>query len=892
MRTCDTSEASLPLGLLLCTLSASISARCVLLWPHAHVWLLCGLPQDLKGALLVTLPCVALPRRAAQVASVLATLMLAADLCLRLGSGARAHISVIAFVLGELFDRSGDRAGTHAIVLSWPQRAWLMVKNLSMAPPAAVYTLIALLPASGLVWLAARVRAPLSRARWLALLAALGGAAVLDPPCCRGSVSSCPSIVDDAQSLNAVVVLMDDVWQQSLRANAADAAAMKRGEVLARQAADLSSGPQAPMAAMQPRRRPSRTAARGATSRQNASSTATGHRRHKRRNANEAAGNPTSTSRNVVLVTLESVSAIYMDPYDTRARAMPFLRSLFASAKEGEAVRIDRYYATEPNTIHSMFATMCGVRPWLGVRRAEYEDRARLAKCVPALLRAAGIHTAFIATSSLGYQHDLGFEQLLSTTKTYNRTSPFKEVRWPKANWWKADSRSLAPDGMYNWLGHHDVFNLPQLRDYIESRGSSRFFLQTSTLGTHAPFTAANCPLFRGHAQLRPDMPKAPEGKLARANWDRYLKELQCADRFIQEVHGILQRAGRLHDTTLIVTADHGEGFQMAHSADIVHGGVVYDTQSRIPFLAFGPLARGMPKEVGGVWSDTSLAPSLLEAFGAPLPAGMARVAAEAEAANLGRRLAAPASNAASFPSPTLGLGDVYCLSIWSHWRVPPRQAYMSCAFDKTCAGVVMTTSRNTTKYVWQVPGDTLEVYDLARDPYEEHNVASRLPREAREAVLAQIRAWSHAVSELHPKQSASTSPCPLEVPFAYRKWSPIHTHCCAAPEVQMRDGMFATVKIGRCPKGYRSIECASPPCVDHEDAPKIRKRVELEYRQRVAKMQQEKQQRERRAQHQLEYRRRATKMQQEKQQRERRAQHPHRITINMNEATSKITRS
>ena len=45
------------------------------------------------------------------------------------------------------------------------------------------------------------------------------------------------------------------------------------------------------------------------------------------------------------------------------------------------------------------------------------------------------------------------------------------------------------------------------------------------------------------------------------------------------QVHGILERAGRLHDTSLVIVGDHGEGFELAHEQDRVHGGTVYDTQ-------------------------------------------------------------------------------------------------------------------------------------------------------------------------------------------------------------------------------------------------------------------------------------------------------------------------
>ena len=39
-----------------------------------------------------------------------------------------------------------------------------------------------------------------------------------------------------------------------------------------------------------------------------------------------------------------------------------------------------------------------------------------------------------------------------------------------------------------------------------------------------------------------------------------YLRELRCVDEYIKQVHGILRRAGRLHDTSLVIVGDHGEG--------------------------------------------------------------------------------------------------------------------------------------------------------------------------------------------------------------------------------------------------------------------------------------------------------------------------------------------
>ena len=211
-----------------------------------------------------------------------------------------------------------------------------------------------------------------------------------------------------------------------------------------------------------------------------------------------------------------------------------------------------------------------------------------------------------------------------------------------------------------------------------------------------------------------------------------YLRELRCVDEYIKQVHGILRRAGRLQDTSLVIVGDHGEGFELAHERDRVHGGAVYDTQVRLPFVAFGPMARGMPKRVPGVWSDTAIGPTLLEALGLR---------------HRDCRGALP------------GALDLFGCSVLS--SPPPRHAMVSCAFDSTCVGLVMQRepahggapggSKGGRTQLWKFASfgeERLEAYLLDADRYEDVDRAAQLNATERMRALQRMRSWLRATQD------------------------------------------------------------------------------------------------------------------------------------------------
>ena len=181
-----------------------------------------------------------------------------------------------------------------------------------------------------------------------------------------------------------------------------------------------------------------------------------------------------------------------------------------------------------------------------------------------------------------------------------------------------------------------------------------------------------------------------------------------------------------------MIVGDHGEGFELAHERDRVHGGAVYDTQVRLPFIAFGPMARGMPKRVPGVWSDTAIGPTLLEALGLR---------------HRDCRGALP------------GALDLFGCSVLS--SPPPHHAMVSCAFDSTCVGLVtqrepahggaLGGSKGGRTQLWKFASfgeERLEAYLLDADRYEDTDRAAQLNATERVRALQRMRSWLRATQD------------------------------------------------------------------------------------------------------------------------------------------------
>ncbi|MBI3490907.1 MAG: sulfatase [Acidobacteria bacterium] len=186
---------------------------------------------------------------------------------------------------------------------------------------------------------------------------------------------------------------------------------------------------------------------------------------------------------------------------------------------------------------------------------------------------------------------------------------------------------SLKPEGQKANLA--DV--LDQFEPWLAAQHTP-FFAYLHAMDTHFPHPLrARAPVFVDR-RVRPSFANgAPPEQAANLGSpierqyvsDLYDEDLHEADRAVGRLIGALSRLGRLENTVLVVTADHGE--QLYEAGYAGHGGGIGnlpDTETHIPLVvSFGGELR--PQRIDGMTRSIDVAPSILALAGASIPAWM-----------------------------------------------------------------------------------------------------------------------------------------------------------------------------------------------------------------------------------------------------------------------------
>jgi choline-sulfatase len=223
--------------------------------------------------------------------------------------------------------------------------------------------------------------------------------------------------------------------------------------------------------------------------------------------------------------------------------------------------------------------------------------------------------------------------------------------------------------------------------------------------------------LYDPHAPYAPGEPFA-----SRFASDRYLGEVAATDAALEPLLAPLLARGAEGRTLVVLTADHGES--LGEHGERTHGIFAYEATLRVPLIAYSPrLLR--PRVVEGRVQHVDLLPTILDALALPEPDGLP-----------GRSLLPVAKGA------------------------PPREAaaYFEALSGQTTRGwaPLFGLVRGRLKYV-DLP--LPELYDLAQDPREEHNLAAARPQEldrlraALEALRAQDRGLSGAAENRETRE-------------------------------------------------------------------------------------------------------------------------------------------
>ena len=195
-----------------------------------------------------------------------------------------------------------------------------------------------------------------------------------------------------------------------------------------------------------------------------------------------------------------------------------------------------------------------------------------------------------------------------------------------------------------------------------------------------------------------PHDPYEPPEPFASRYPDRpYAGEVAWTDELVGRLLAALERLGMAAETLVVVTSDHGEG--LGDHGELLHGFFAYETTLRVPLILRGPgIEPG--RRLAGPAALVDLKPTILELTGLRPPAG-AELSGRSLAATLGGGPEpAPAPLYAESLVPRLRFG-------WSDLRVLRDGPW---------------------KYI---DAPEPELYDLASDPGEGDNLASRQARRA-----------------------------------------------------------------------------------------------------------------------------------------------------------------
>jgi arylsulfatase A-like enzyme len=242
--------------------------------------------------------------------------------------------------------------------------------------------------------------------------------------------------------------------------------------------------------------------------------------------------------------------------------------------------------------------------------------------------------------------------------------------------------------------GVEDRCMLEAMIEFVGRNAAQPFFLMGWTQQTHHPYEPTP-----GVATL--DLRRTREPVPDDYDLDRYLNVLHETDRHLGRLFDAIRSAGLGEDTIVVITGDHGQAFGYPHDG-YTQGQNVYEEDVHVPLMVWYPRLYKAPVHSQAIGSHVDLAPTIAHLAGTP-------TAPEWQGHSLldgGRE----------------------------------RRAYFYVAENELTLGI----REGNWKYIFNLRAGIEELYDLGRDPTEQHNLAASEP--ARCARLRQrLAAWTEA---------------------------------------------------------------------------------------------------------------------------------------------------
>jgi lipoteichoic acid synthase len=200
---------------------------------------------------------------------------------------------------------------------------------------------------------------------------------------------------------------------------------------------------------------------------------------------------------------------------------------------------------------------------------------------------------------------------------------------------------------------------------------------------------------------------------------NRYYNCLRLQDIFLESLFDQYKKAGLYDNTIFVIYGDHGEGF--GEHGRYLHGDTIYEEGLRIPLLIHAPGWFEDGQRAKGLSNETDIMPTVLDMLGYQVKNG---------------------------EYPGYSLLDPLPAS---------RTLYFSCISPRKC----LASLKGNEKYIYHYDNQPEEVFDLSKDPLEEHNLADEYSREDLDKWRQELLDWRSRVNAGYAGRatSAATSP-------------------------------------------------------------------------------------------------------------------------------------
>ncbi len=310
-------------------------------------------------------------------------------------------------------------------------------------------------------------------------------------------------------------------------------------------------------------------------------------------------------AKNVVVLTIDTLRASKLRPYNSRSRVQTPALDAFAE----DATLFERAQTPENWTKPSVASILTSLTPMTHGTKADAASLPEAALMVSEVYKDAGFSTAtFLAN---GYVSDrFGFDQGWDHYTNYIR-----------------ETRNSGADNVFR-----------EAADWIEEHQDERFFVYIQTIDPHVVYDPPdellrlydeNPESYGGQvsnrmtAQLLEGAKRNPPEVVFTAADEQRLKDLHDGeitfhDRYFGPFIDELKELGLYEDMIFVITSDHGEEFNEHGSWG--HGHSVYQELLHVPLIVRWPAAEAAGMRVPEVVTTMDIAPTILEASGVEVP--------------------------------------------------------------------------------------------------------------------------------------------------------------------------------------------------------------------------------------------------------------------------------